>query len=211
VNISEPRKSLSEEGSLFAFNNPTLGTAIAGHVAPSLANNDPTPTKTLLHIYNAGNKWITLDSLTIRYAVVNASSTATGFLVYLDQLGSTGKTSGGTAITPASCRSDAPFTSGASITFGAVVTAAASTVQRVFAYSVRPVIAVVADQYTFNFGGAVGLASSVPVNGTNVSSLHVQVPGVTILPGGNFYLAEANPSGAATAATYEFSGAYVEK
>src|SRR6185436_18860801 len=91
VNAGESRQVVGDEGSYFAINQPVLGTDIVGHVAPSLANNDPLPTKTLLHIFNGGQRLITMDCVTLRWIVVNASSTATGFLIYTDVLGVTGK------------------------------------------------------------------------------------------------------------------------
>ena len=47
--------------------------------------------------------------------------------------------------------------------------------------------------------------------GTAVSNLLVQMPPVVIAPGGNFYFCESNPSGATTAATYEFEFGYAER
>lgn len=210
LNAGESRQVLGDEGSYFAINTPVLGTDIVGHVAPSLANNDPLPTKSLLHIFNGGQRMITLDFLTLRWIVVNASSTATGFVIYTDALGTTGKTSGGTAVSPVNSRVGAS-PSGAVVTFGAVVTASAAAVQRHFAKYVRPVIAVAADEATFVFGSDRSQPSAVLLNGTAVASYSVPVPPVTILPGGNFYLAEANPSGAATGATYHFTGGFIEK
>lgn len=208
--VGEPRQVLGDEGSYFAISQPVLGTDIVGHVAPSLANNDPLPTKSLLHIYNGGQRMITMDYLTLRWVVVNASSTATGFTIYTDSLGSSGRTSGGTAVTPYNSRV-AGQASAATIFFGAVVTASAASVQRHFAKFIRPVIAVAADEATFSFGADRSQPASVPLNGTAVVAQMVHCPPVTIMPGGNFYLCEANPSGAATGATYHFTGGFIEK
>ncbi len=131
VPVSTPRSGAAEEGSYFTGVNATLATAIAGHVAPSLANNDPLPTKSLLHLYNSGARYVMVDYLKLALAVVNASSTATNFVVYVDNLGSSGRTSGGTAITPANVRSDNPTTTGVTAFFGAVVTAAAAGAKKI--------------------------------------------------------------------------------
>ena len=211
VPVGTARQSLAEEGSYFTIVNATLATAIAGHVAPALANNDPTPTKTLLHIYNGGQRWVTMDYLKLALEVVNASSTSTNFLVYVDNLGSSGRTSAGTAITPANVRSDNPTSSGVTCYFGAVVTAAHSAVKKVAQWTVRPVIAVAEDQYTFRFGADPALNNSATLLGTAHSCVLVQAPPVVIAPGGNFYFCEANPSGATTAATYEFEGGFWER
>ena len=209
--VANWRNALADEGSYFTGINPTLATTIAGHVAPALADNATTPTKALLHIYNSGSLRLTMDYLKLAVIVVNASSTSTNFVAFVDNLGATGRTSGGSAITPTNVRSDNPTTTGATVFFGAVVTAAASVVQRIAAWTVRPVIAVAEDQYTFRFGGDPSLPAYTTHIGTAVSNLLVQMPPAVIAPGGNFYFCEANPSGATTAATYEFEFGYAER
>lgn len=209
--IGTGRVSAAEEGSYFTGVNATLATTIAGHVAPALADNDPLPTKSLLHIYNGGQRYIMMDYMKLALIVVNASSTSTNFLVYVDNLASTGRTSGGTAITPANVRSDNPTSSGGTVYFGAVVTAAAGAAKKVAQWTVRPVIAVAEDQYTFYFGDGARLNNAVTHIGTAISDLACTMPPVAIAPGGNFYFCEANPSGATTAATYEFEFGYWER
>lgn len=211
--VANPRQALGDEGSYYSICNPVLGTDIVGHVAPTLANNDPLPTKSLLHIFNGGQRMITMDFLTLRWIVVNASSTATGFTIYTDSLGSTGRVSGGTLVSPANSRVGGPA-SAATIYFGAVVTASSATVSRHFAKYVRAVIAVAGDEATFSFGdNKSGGQASVALSGAGsaVASYTVPVPPVTILPLGNLYICEANPSGAATGATYHFTGGFSEK
>lgn len=211
VNLGVGRQALAEEGSYFTIKNATLATAIAGHVAPALADNDPTPTKALLHLFNAGSRFITFDYLKLALEVVNASSTSTNFVAYVDNKGSTGRSSAGTAITPTNVRSDAPTSTGAAVYFGAVVVASDASVKKVAQWTVRPVIAVAEDQYHFRFGADAALPNAATHIGTAISNLLVQMPPVVVAPGGNFYLCEANPSGAATAATYEFEGGYSER
>lgn len=211
--VGDARQVAGDEGSYYSINTPVLGTDIVGHVAPTLANNDPLPTKSLLHIYNGGDRLITLDFLTLRWVVVNASATATGFLIYTDALASTGRVSGGTLLAPVASRAGVRASS-ATPYFGAVVTASSPTVQRHFAKYVRAVIAVAGDEAHFAFGNnKSGAQASVALSGAGsaVASYTVQVPPVTIVPGGNFYLCEANPSGAATGATYHFTGGWTEK
>ena len=211
VPVETPRVALAAEGSYFTGVNATLATAIAGHVAPALADNDPLPTKSLLHLYNAGQRWIAFDYLKLTEIVVNASSTSTDFTVYVDNLGSSGRTSGGTAITANNVRSDNPFTTGATVYFGAVVTAAAAAAKKIAQWTVRPVIAVAEDQYTFKFGADPMLNSSVTHIGTAVANLLVNMPPVIISPGGNMYFCFSGPSGATTAATHEFEFGFWER
>ena len=185
------------------------GTDIAGHVAPALADNDDTPLKALVHIYNSGTRFILVDYVKLAVIVVNASSTATGFVAFVDSAGATGRTSGGTQLTPANVRGDEPFATGATVFVGAVVVAS-TTANKTGQQVVRPVIAVALDQYQFWFGHG-PLASPSLHSGTAVAAINVNMAPVAIQPKGNFYLCESNPSGATTAATYQIELGYVER
>ena len=210
IPVGTGRSAAADEGSYFFACNAVVATTIAGHVAPAIADNDDTPLKALLHVYNGGSRNITLDYVKLALTVVNASSTSTNFVAFVDNEGATTRTGGGTAIVPVSTRSDAPFTTNATVYFGAVTTVA-TTAKKVGQWTVRPVIAVAEDQYVFSFGDMVVNPSAVAVTGTNVASVAVSCAPVVVAPGGNFHLCEANPSGATTAATYEFEFGYIER
>ena len=94
--------------------------------------------------------------------------------------------------------------------FGAVAVVT-TTAKKVGQWTVRPVIAVAEDQYTFRFGDAAALPNAATHIGTAISNLLVSCAPVVIAPGGNFHLCESNPSGASTAATYEFEFGYWER
>jgi len=198
--VGVSRITLADEGSYYTGVNATLGTAIAGHVAPAIADTD---TKSILHIYNGGTLDIYMDYIWLKQTVVNASSTASDYLAYIDNKGSTARTSGGTAITPANCRSNSSNSFGGTCYFGAVVTAPTSS-KKVFQRTVRPVISVAEDQYMFVFGGQAALPSSQALTGTAVASVVVSAPPIVIGPGGNFMFVQTGPSGASTASTFEF-------
>src|SRR3990167_1749702 len=87
VSVANPRQALAEEGSYFVAANAVQGTDITGHAAPALADNDDTPTKALIHIYNGGQRYILVDYVKLALVVVNASSTATGFVAFVDAAG----------------------------------------------------------------------------------------------------------------------------
>lgn len=145
-----------------------------------------------------------LDYIWIKQTVVNASSTASDYLAYIDAGGVTARASGGTAITCQNTRSTTlvnacPFT----VYFGAVVTNA-TTGTKVFQRTVRPVISVAEDQYIFDFGGNVHLPSAQALTGTSVASAIVSAPPIVVGPGGNFKFVQTGPSGAVTASTFEF-------
>ena len=210
VPVASPRQAASEEGSYWTAHNAVQGTNITGHVAPALADNDDTPTKALVHIYNSGTRYIMVDFVSLAVIVVNASSTATGFVAFVDNAGATGVTTAATVLTPANTRGDDPFSTGAVVNVGAVVVAS-TTANKVGQQVVRPVIAVTLDQYHFHFGQAPVLSTGLALTGTAVAYVHVNMPPVTVQPGGNFYLCESNPSGATTAATYQISLGYIER
>lgn len=195
------RITMADEGSYWTGVNPTVGTAIVGHVAPAIAD---TNTKSIWHIFNGGTNDVYIDYLWIKQTVVNASSTASDYLAWIDNKGVSGKTSGGTVITETNCRSNATGATGCVSTFGAVVTAPSATAVKVFQRTVRPVISVAEDQYIFDFGGNIHLPSAVALTGTTIASVVVSAPPIVIGPGGNFYFVQTGPSGAVTGSTFEF-------
>ena len=208
--LSTGRIMLADEGSYFTGKNATLGTAIAGHVAPAIADTD---TKSILHIWNptTSGKSIYMDFIWLKQTVVNASSTASDYLCYIDNGAVTAKASGGTVITMTNTRTDKLNESSvATVTFGAVVTSA-TTGTKVAQRTVRPVISVAEDQYVFYFGDKMAMPSSQALTGTAVASVAVSWPPVVIAPGGNFKLVQTGPSGAVTASTFEFEFGYWER
>lgn len=199
----------ADEGSYYTAVNPTVGTAIVGHVAPAIADTD---TKSILHIWNptTSNKDVYLDRIWIKQTVVNASSTASDYLVYIDNGAVTARASGGTLLTPANCRSDSTVASVTTTYFGAVITNA-TVGRKVAQRTVRPVISVAEDQYVFYFGDRPALPSSQALTGTSVASVAVGMPPVVIGPGGNFKFVQTGPSGASTGATFEFEVGWWER
>jgi hypothetical protein len=196
------RATLAEEGSYFTAMNPTIATEIAGHVAPAIADEG---TKSLVYLYNGGSKYITIDQLTLRVEVVNASSSDTYFsVVTTNELS---RDSGGTAITPVNARSDNPFSTGATVYFGAVINTP-SAFKLHSRTLMRQSISVTEDRYYFQFGGAF---TAGPAYVATISDLYRTLPPLVIAPGGEMLFCEVNPSGAATAATYEFMLGYYER
>lgn len=199
----------ADEGSYFSAVNPTLGTAIVGHVAPAIADTD---TKSIWHMFNPTSSGVSIymDYIWIKQTVVNASSTASDYLAYIDNGGVTARSAGGTLITQQSTRSDAPATSATVCYFGAVATAV-TTGRKVAQRTVRPVISVAEDQYVFYFGDRMSLPSSQALTGTAVASVAVGWPPIVIAPGGNFKFVQTGPSGAATGSTFEFEIGWWER
>lgn len=200
----------ADEGSYFVAYNVTDGTGIAGHAAPVQADLS---TKPLLHIFNGhATKSIALDFIRLRATAIGAGATTTDFTAWIDNNGSTVKTSGGTVATAVNVRSDQPNTTGAIVSFGAVVATAAATEKRIDHQRVRSVVAVVEDQYTFSFGhtGYGPATGGITMAGTAVIAAFVHMPPVVILPGGNFKLVQwgASQSGAHS---FEYTVGWVER
>lgn len=210
--VNDGWKNAADEASYWVGVNAVLGTPVTGHAAPALADNDDTPTKALLHIYNGGSRNIAMDYVKLQFETVNASSTSTGFTMFVDNNGATGRTGGGTAITPVNTNSGNSTATGAVVYFGAVTTSvAANLAKKVGQWTARPVIAVTEDQILFRFGQGAALNAHGVITGTTVASILISCAPVVVAPGGNFYLCENYPSGAITAATYEFEFGYVER
>lgn len=202
----------ADEGSYFVTYNVTDGTGIAGHAAPVQADLS---TKPLLHIFNgnaSGGRSIIVDFVRIRMTAIGAGATTTDFTSWIDNNGSTSKTSGGTVATSVNCRGDQPYTTGAVVTFGAVVASAPATEKRTDHQRVRSVVAVVEDQYVFDFGGASygPPTGGITMAGTAVVGLYVKMAPAVILPGGNFKLVQwgASQSGAHS---FEYTVGWVER
>jgi len=212
VPVADGWKNAADEGSYYVGTNAALGTPVAGHAAPALADNDDTPTKALLHIFNTGQRNIAMDYVKLQFETVNASSTSTGFTMFVDNMGQTGRTSAGTSVVPVNTNSGCSVATGAACYFGAVATSVtANLAKKIGQWTARPVIAVTEDQILFRFGQGAALNAHGVITGTTVASILVSVAPVVIAPGGNFYLCENYPSGAITAATYEFEFGFVER
>lgn len=199
--------SLADEGSYFVATNPTLATGIAGHAAPVVADTD---TKPYLFLYNSGQRVIVPDFAQFEVTAAGTAGTLQYVVSYIDAKGATAYSSGGSAITPVSTRSDAPFSTGAQMYAGAVVAAMASS-KKVGQQLIREVIPVVQDTITVVFGSPNGAPhSALATSGTGTNHSVVYLPPVAIAPGGNFNLSFIRPSQSA-AASYQFQFGYFER
>lgn len=193
--VGTGRQWAAVEGSYFVAQNATLATEIAGHAAPAIGDE---ATKPLVYLYNGSTtgKIIVPDFIWMRTDTPNASSTASYFVASTTQ--ELSRDSGGTAITPNSTRSDAPYATSATVYFGAVVCTPAAS-KRVGQVLTRSVIAVTEDQYLFTFGQDLKLPGFSVSTGTTVADRINGFPPCAIAPGGEFLFTLIAPSGAATA------------
>jgi hypothetical protein len=201
------RTWIADEGSYYTACNATLGTALTAHAAPAISDTD---TKSIIHIFNptTATASIYLDYIWMKQTVVNASSTAADYLVYIDQGNVTARASGGTAITPANTLTSKLSTASAITMYAGAVVTSATVATKVAQRTVRPVISVANDQYVFSFGSHMANPSANPLTGTLVANTVTSWPPVVIAPGGNFKFVQTGPSGASTAATFEFELGY---
>ncbi len=204
--VGNPRQVLAEEGSYFVCSNATIATELAGHAAPAIGEE---ATKPLLYVYNGSNeKFVLPDYVWLRTDTPNASATETYFAVTLTNEQS--RDSGGTQLTPQNCRSDNPYSSQATVYFGAVVCTPSAS-RRVGQRQIRSVIQVAEDEYLFSFGAAQALASARVTTGTaDVQTLSTFAP-VVIAPGGEFLFTMICPTGAATAWDGEVEFGFIER
>lgn len=202
IPVGDWRQALAMEGSYFTAKNATIATELTGHAAPAIAD---VGTKSLLYLYNGGTKYITIDQVTLRVETVNASASDIYFAAVTTQ--ELSRDSGGTQITPTNARSDSPLSSGATIYFGAVVNTPSA--QKLHSFTLlRQTINVTEDRYYFQFGGSMVAG---PAYVATISDLYRTLPPLVVAPGGEFLFCEVNPSGAATASTYEFLMGYYER
>jgi len=197
----------ADEGSFFVANNATLATGIAGHAAPVVANTD---TKALLHLYNGGTKNIVPVFLFLEVTAAGTAGTIHYTTIYIDNKGSSARTSGGTAITPVNALSSSTSAGNAEIYFGAVVTAMTSS-KKVGQQIVREVIPVVQDTVLMKFGEPSGTPrSSLATSGTGTNHSVQHFAPIAIAPGGNLNISQIRPSQSA-AASYQFGFGYIER
>ena len=187
-------------GLYFMAANATDDTQITAHAAPAIADTD---TKPIIHLFNGGEKTLYLDCISLFTIVANANATRVFFDVYVDQKGTSCKTSGGTVSTNVQGCTNKGFTaSGIVVTAGAVVAAPTSS-RKIGHAMVRPAIGIALDQYHFSFGAGLNMSQGAFVQAT-VQSTYSAMPPAVLQPGGNLMFSQVSPSGATTAMTFEY-------
>lgn len=205
--VAPPRFALADEGSYFSAQNATYGTAITAHAAPAIAD---TNTKPFIHMFNAGPTSVWLDYIWLQGTIANASATSVGWAAYVDALGTTSRTGAGTAITPVNVNAGSS-TATAVTMFAGAVTAVSASSRRVMQRTIRPYIGVALDQYTFSFGNGINSLNTAILLASGVANIHTASGPIVIPSGGNLMFCQISPSGAATAATFEFEVGWSER
>jgi len=199
--------AFADEGSYFVATNATVGTGIAGHAAPVVADTD---TKPLFFLFNSSaTKSIFMDYLFFEVTAAGTAGTIHYTVVYVDAAGATARTSGGTAITPTNANPSSSIATAAVVHFGAVVAAMTSS-RSLGNQIVREVIPVVQDTNLIKFGGGNAGANYLTTAGTATCHTIQHFGPCVIGPGGNLNISQIRPSQSA-AASYQFSAGWVER
>jgi hypothetical protein len=184
VPIGLKKYPLADEGSYYVALNPTPGTGIAGHAAPTTFDN----TKPFIMIKNgnaSGGRSIYLDLIKLVLTVAGAGGTLNYATHVLDA--GAGFTSGGSTLSPASPNGNITPNSNATIYCGAVVATAGGSQRLVANQRVRTPISVVGDVTLYDFGGAPVPTGGV-LEGTTESERFIVCPPVIIPPQGFYKL-----------------------
>lgn len=194
------------EGSRFVAVNPTAGTGILGHAAPTTFDE----TKPFLFIYNAGPKTVYPVTVRLIDTVVSVGGTRIQFNQTLD-VGNL-YSSGGTALVAASTNPGSSQGTRAILTAGAVLKSAATSSRRLLGNQIikGANIDVVWDQIEFVFG-TTGSSQGGLLTPTTVAQWYsVPCAPVAITPGmcWSLYQWAASQS---TGPTYEVIVDYIER
>lgn len=198
------------EGSYFVATNPTPGTGIAGITATGTLAD----TETLLFMRNDAtadaDTYIVLDKLKL-IVTAPGNGTLSRFASKVDT-GATRIGTGGSAITEVNVNPDSAITSAATIQFGAVATAAATSAARLIDHGqLRGTALIAQDEYIIDFGGSVGMVRHSLAAGAD-TTIHRDVIShvpVVLGPADQYFFHHFNTSGS-SADTFEFVLTYWE-
>jgi hypothetical protein len=196
----------SAEGSRYVAVNPTPGTGILGHAAPTTFDE----TKPFLYIYNGGSRTVYLSTVRLTDTVVSVGGTRIQFTQTLDS--GNKFSSGGTALVKAATNAASTMTSGATITAGAVLVSAATANRRLLGNKVikGANIDVVWDQIELVFGTTGGSTGGM-LTPTTVAQWYSQpCAAVAISPGWGWGLYQWAAS-QSTGPTYEVEVDFIER
>ena len=196
--LLNPHQVAADEGSNYVAVNPTAGTGILGHAAPTTFDD----AKPFLLLYNSGDKRVFLNSILLVTTVVGVGHTRDQFNFQIDA--GNRYSSAGTTLTVSNVNMDSTNTSGVNAYAGAVVATAASSSRRLLGnYVIKGAnIEVVWDQIEFVFGAPQGNAGGFLTPTTTACHFRRQVPPVVLGPTDSFLMTQWAAS-QSTGPTYE--------
>lgn len=204
------RVAAADEGSYFMATNPTPGTAIDG-IAATGAFSDAESYFCLRNNNSvASGKRIILDRLRLYVEQAGTSGTDVRWVSKIDE--GDRYTSGGSTLTPVNCNLNDGETTGAQLRAGALVTTAASAAARLIDHGVlRTVIAVVGDQYIFDFGGDLAAAPAALATAGTAQLQCVVAHAPVILTPGDSWVFSMHATSQAAASGFEFALGWYER
>lgn len=204
------RAVYADEGSYFIATNPTLGTGVVGHAAPTTQDE----TKPILLFRNGaetGGKRAYLDFLKLRVTAAGTAGTLNYATMSLDNINR--YTSGGSDClgTIESVNMDSGVKTVASQLYLGAITAPAAGPERrrIFHDAVRTVIPVVGDHIVFTFGAGERPPAGV-LDGTTQLERVLHVPPIILGPSDSLLLILWRASQSA-AASYELQMGWWER
>ncbi len=215
--ITGKQQMLADEGSYFLTRTPTVGTGVASITAPT-AYVATSPYIIVSNSNQVGGKNIWMDYIKLNLLTAGTSSTNLQYATALDSIaryssgGSGGSGTGLASILqgPLPNNSGSQYGSGALVYAGALVAVAAGTQNRILQNGfLRSAIAVVNDQYYFNFAGDDQVDQGL-ISGAAIVQRAIPHSPVCIAPGGSFLFHLFGASMAA-ATTCEVEVGHVER
>lgn len=211
------QQALLDEGSLFVATNPTVGTAVATTTSVVDAGNSgatSAQTRPVAILYNANgdgsDKMVYPISWNMRIAQVPTSATSWQMALWLEPVGASAYTSGGSQITPVALNQwSANVATNCSVYFGAITAAATTSGGKLVAIrQINSAVPVTLDQWFITFGMVRG--SDLISGGAGAKNVNIALPAIGIPPGWAMKLGMWGASNAA-APSWEFELVYAER
>lgn len=204
-------------GQKWIAKNPTSGTGIASHAAPT-ATDGSKPLFTINNAYSAGtDKHIYLHSLQFGVTVAGANATSSRFYIEKSAAGVSRFTSGGstnlasTAIVVNNTGTSSIATS-AVVRLGAVVASTDANAKLLWEGEIRAIIPKVSDQIVVDFGDVMVGASATLLDISNTSPIltRFRMPAVDLAPGETLLFHLVNAAQTA-ASSYTMQAVWIER
>lgn|SRR3990167_743095 len=199
IPVLNAHQGAADEGSNFVAINPTAGTGIIGHAAPTTFDE----AKPFLIVYNGNDtRRVQINSIHLVKTVIEVGSTRVQWNFSVDA--GNRYSSAGTALTVNNVNMDSALTSGVSVYAGAVVGTTVSSSRRLLGnYVVRGAnIGVVWDTEEFIFGAPAGRSGSSITSTTLAHHYTRYLPPVVLGPTDSFAAVQWAAS-QSTGPTYE--------
>lgn len=219
ANIWNDLNGLLDEGSIFIATNPTPGTPIATTTSVVDAGNTgatSAQTRPVMIVYNNGpsgnnaSKSIYPLYLSMFITQVPTSATRWDMAMWLEPIGASAYTSGGSSIVPVAANQAVGNISQANIYFGAITAAATTSGGKLVARKlVNAAVPVTLDEWVFSFA-PIECTTNILSGGASAKRITLPCPPLIIPPGYALKMGMWGTSNAA-APSWEFEFCYAER